>query len=113
MDAAEAKNRFCFKVKIYLNDFEDNKTDEYLEMREPNMKEISLLTEDEDNNKKVLMDLLPACIVNSSFTKADGTSLKGKEAFEIINSSASVTTQVLNDWLNACPFTLRNQTKEN
>lgn len=113
MKLDDAKNRFVFNTKIFLKDIEsDTLTEEYLIMREPNMTEVARLGDDEEENKKTILSIMPDCIIGSSFEKNDGTFAKGKEAFNVINSSATTTTDVLNQWLAACPFTSRKQKEE-
>ena len=114
MTIEEMKNRFCYKIKVYLRDPETGEpTEEYIILREPNSTELAKLTDNEQENNKIIMAIMPNCIVDSSITDETGNKVKNKQISDIIMSTTTLATDVMNDWLKACPFSSRKRNEEN
>ena len=60
--------------------------------------------ENGSNNLVQLAKLFPLCVVESSFTKEDGTPASGKEIADLLEPSASTMTNVLMSWFGKIPF---------
>ena len=91
---------FVFQTTVKIGE------DDFITLREPTTAEFQKagFTEDLSNNMAQVAKLFPACVVNSSFEKEDGTKLTGKEIYELLEPSAHVMTNVLMDWFTKIPF---------
>jgi hypothetical protein len=67
MKLSEASKKYIFTTKIELD------SENYIVLREPTMQQFSQLDDkDSKKNTKVLGEILPSCIIESSFTEEDG-----------------------------------------
>lgn len=89
---------FLWTTRIDLD--EEN----FIELREPNQAEIVNLSDDGTKNLQMLGQILPDCIVKSSFTNEDGTPAKGKDIADALKQSGSLFTEILTTWLESIPF---------
>jgi hypothetical protein len=103
MKLSDATKKYIFTTKIEL-DSEGN----YVTLREPTMQQFSQLSDDEKDNKKnlkALSDMLPSCVVDSSFTDEDGeTPATGELIAKMLKDSSSLEAEVLNIWAGSIPF---------
>lgn len=102
MKLEEAKKNFIFETKIELNDEGD-----FVELREPSQKEIMGLSDDSQNNLKVMESLFARCVVDSSFEREDGNKASGQEIYDVLKESGSLFLDVLTMWMSAIPFQSR------
>ena len=111
MKISDATKKYVFKTKIELDD-EGN----YIVLREPTMQQFSQLSDDEKENRKnlkLLGDMLPSCLVESSFRQDDDvTPATGEQIAKMIRDSSSLEAEVLNIWAESIPFGARLQKEE-
>jgi hypothetical protein len=110
MKLSDATKKYIFKTWIDMDD-EGN----YIVLREPTMQQFSQLSEDEKESKKnlkLLGDMLPSCIVESSYKQDDDTTpATGEQIAKMLKDSASLEAEVLNIWAGSLPFGVRLQKK--
>lgn len=94
------ETNFVFSTKVKIGD------SDYVVLREPTTAEFQKAGFDDDgsNNLVQLAKLFPVCVVESSFTKEDGTPATGKEIYDLLEPSASTMTNVLMAWFGKIPF---------
>lgn len=95
---SEVGKNFLWTTRIDLD------AENYIELREPNQKEIVNLSDDGTKNLEMLEKILPDCVVDSTITKDDGTKASGKEIAEALKQSGSLFTEILTTWLESIPF---------
>lgn len=98
---SDISSKFVFKTRIELGD------GEYIVLREPNQKEVIGLTDDAEKNMKMFGELLPKCIVESSFTEDNGEKATPEKVAAELGKSGSLWTEILTTWLNSVPFQSR------
>lgn len=98
---SEINQKYVFKTRIELD------KENFIELREPKQNEIVNLSDDSTKNLKMLEDIFPACVVNSSFTKENGDSASGTEIAKELKNSGSLFTEILTTWLQSIPFQSR------
>lgn len=93
-------SNFVFKTKVKIGE------NDFVVLREPTTAEFQKAGFDENgsNNLVQLAKLFPLCVVESSFTKEDGTPATGKEIADLLEPSASTMTNVLMSWFGKIPF---------
>ena len=102
MNLSDAKKKFVFTTRIEL----DN--NDFIELRELNQSEIKDIGNDDAvQNRESLAKLFPACVVDSSFTRDDGSKATGKEIYEVLKDSGSVMSEILTTWIKSIPFQSR------
>ena len=101
MKLSEAKGKFIFTTRIELESLGDG---EFIELREPNQKEIVNLSDDATKNLEMMGKIFPACVVASSFVDDEGKASTGEAIYTELQKSASLCTEVLSTWLNSIPF---------
>ena len=102
MNLSDAKKKFVFTTRIELDD------NDFIELRELNQSEIKDIGNDDPiQNLEALAKLFPACVVDSSFTRDDGSKATGKEIYEVLKDSGSVMSEILTTWIKSIPFQSR------
>lgn len=113
MKIEDAKNRYLFKTEIFLKDYNGEQTEDKVIIREPNMREMQKVqAAKEDEQQSVILSILPNCILETTIQKENGQYMSGKEFVDFISESVTTTTSLIEDWLNVCPFVLRQKNKE-
>lgn len=99
MKICEARKKYIFSTKIELDG------GEFVELREPNMKEFQQFSEDGTKNLDILGKIFPACVISSSYTDDDGvTAATGQQLKDLFSDSSTTFTDILQRWFEACPF---------
>lgn len=98
---SEIQQKFVFKTRIELD------KNNFIELREPKQFEIINMSDDGTKNLEVLAKIFPDCVVDSSFTKEDGTKATGKEIYDELKNSGSLFTEIITTWLQSIPFQQR------
>lgn len=109
---SEFGKNFVFSTRVELPDSEDGSKN-FIELREPNQKEIINLSDDGGKNLEMMGKIFPACVIDSSFVKDNGDKASGAEIAEVLRQSGSLFTEIIGTWLNSIPFQhrLMNGTK--
>lgn len=105
MMLADIQKNFIHKTRIEICD-----TD-YIVVREPTQAEMLGLSDNTTDDMKIFGDILPSCIVEHSFTNADGTPSTSKDVVDALKQSGSLFNEILAAWLNDIPFRSRLQKK--
>lgn len=84
---------------------------EFIVLREPAQNEIVSLSDDTEKDMKLFADIMPKCIIDSSFTDENGEKATGEEIVAELKKSGSLFNEVLATWLNDIPFQLRLRKK--
>lgn len=103
MELNEAKDKFILKTTIKCGD------NDYITLREPTSREVIGFGEDSQKNIEIIQTILPACIIEHTFTN-NGEPAKNKEVAEFILSSTSLFSHVVQEWMNR--FVIDEKKKE-
>lgn len=112
MKLCDFENNFIFKTTINLDD------ENFIILKEPEFKDTSKLTkaqaeaqaeEDETKILEVFGEILPSCIIDSSFENENGEKASGKEIAEMFKKSGMFYTEIIGTWIKSNPFHQRLQ----
>jgi hypothetical protein len=106
MKLCDFENNFIFKTTINLDD------ENFIILKEPELKDISKLSKAEEDETKMIQmfgEILPSCIVDSSFENENGEKASGKEIAEMLKKSGSMFPEIIGTWIKSIPFHQRLQ----
>jgi hypothetical protein len=108
-----------FKKKYEIGDsFYDEdgimleKSKVWIMLKEPPTFEMNKFGDDKTQNIKLLMDLLPKCIIaHGGFTEEDGSEPTNEEVGKFLVGRANVFYVLVEDWQQDLPFVQKRQQK--
>jgi hypothetical protein len=110
MKLSNAREKFLFKTKIYLELNEDgtsNEDGDFIVLREPTFSEMQQFGEDTKKNIETLEKLFPLCLVDHSFIDEADNKSSVKEVVDFLKESGSLYGDITNQWFDAVPFNSR------
>jgi hypothetical protein len=113
MRIEQARDEWLFTTRVFVGEFFGGaKEDEWITMREASAKELaSIALNDAAKGAEAFSALLPALVVESSFTAADSGPAPAKEVADLVISKGTLFTYVLTEWQAALPFAQGKSTK--
>jgi hypothetical protein len=102
MRLQDAKSKYVLSTKIDLND------GDFVELREPTLKEVNEINRaPEDGKMEVISGLFTACLINHTFEDDDGNKAANKDVCNTLKESGSLYLSILSEWVESAPFQQR------
>jgi hypothetical protein len=99
MKLSDAKNKYVLSTKIDLGD------GDFVELREPTLKEVNEINRaPEDGRMDVIIGLSPDCLIDHSFEDDGGNKADCKVVCEALKESGSLFIAILTQWVESSPF---------
>jgi hypothetical protein len=129
MKLSEAKDKYLFTTKIYLDQIENKKRDDegnlvvtilpdeagnYIVLREPTVQEIGVFSDDSKTNFAQLEKLFPKCLVDHSFYTDEDETQKAEngDVYAMLKESGSLFSELVGIWFKSIPFNSRIHKQE-
>lgn len=111
MNINEAKKVFLISTKIEFDSPDNSGAKEFVELREMNTTEMHQIMHAAKFDKEMeptdiigmleqAEKLFPGCVVDSSFTKDDGSKASGREIYDVLKQSSGLLNDILSRWMN-------------
>ncbi|ULQ59237.1 transposase [Brucepastera parasyntrophica] len=114
MELDKVSEHYIFKTRIELEGSEGD-TGDFIVLRELSVKEMCGIQKFEEGESQdttglfeFLEEILPSCIVDSSFTK-NGEKATAPEVYGAIKDSGSLLIKILETWVQSLPLAQRGK----